>query len=390
MDANQTRFHLLLGESDWKRCTNTDGTALLDVPGSPLVWDLRGHVTRLRSRLVRYVTSAGDVKPRLGSKEGTDSDRRGAARDRFGNWYFISSDRLEVLVYSSGCRQTTHFWSTNDACQSPRPASGVFQPAKSELPPPCPPRLLSGLAITADHYLVVGVLEPQGLLVFDLHAGGPPVQLLWPKQVEFVPFDMAPRPRGGVWILDRKNARYWGLDRHFCVLNPNQALAETKPAQPDLFQPVGADVQHCSAAHHFPEGINLNDASPVAATDPIGIEALVDEKVLILDANPGRPFSQVLCFEFGVQIGQPALPDRMAESVETLPEKGFTLRAYDFAFAAEPHSSDPQKLGQLVLVAEDGNQAFGFDLRFDGAQIRLEPRRILSHAPLQRHGVGSS
>jgi phage tail-like protein len=228
--------------------------------------------------------------------------------------------------------------------------------------------------VTADHYLVVGVLEPPGLLVFDLHAGGPPTQLLWPKQVEFVPFDMAPRPRGGVWILDRKNARYWALDRHLRVLTRDQALAEVKPREPDLFQPVGEDVQHCSAALHFPEGISLNDASPIASADPIAIEALVDEKVLILDANPGQQFSQVLCFEFGTQIGDPALPDEMASLLETSAQS-FALHAYDFAFVAQSHSDDPQKLGQLTFVTADGNQAFAFDLRFDGTQVQLKPRQ---------------
>ena len=381
MDANQTRFHLLLGEPDWKRCTGTDGAALLNAAGSPLVWDAQRNVVRLRSMLMQYVASVGNVAPKLGSKTGTDSDRRGAARDRFGNWYFISADRLEIMVHSVGCRETTHFWSTNDCSQCSPPASGTFKPVASELPPPCPPRSLSGLAVTDDHYLVVGVLEPQGLLVFDLHAGGPPVQLLWPRQVEFVPFDMAARPRGGVWILDRKNSRYWALDRHFRVLTRDQWPTEIAPPQPDLFQPVAADVQHCSDARHFPEGISLDDASPVAASDPIAIEALPDGKVLILDANPGQPFSQVLVFEFGTQIGQPALPDRMAEEVEVDPEKPFTLRAYDFAFVAQNDPADSQKLGQLALAAEEGNQTFEFELRFREGQFNLEP--LLEYFPMR-------
>lgn len=383
MDANQTRFHLLLGEPDWQRCTGPglNDSSFLGVPDTPLVWDGQRNVIRLRSKLMQYVASPGNVVPRLGSKTGNDSDRRGAARDRFGNWYFISADRLEVQVYSAGCRETTHFWSTNDCSQCRPPVSGTFKPVASELPPPCPPRLLGGLAVTGDHYLVVGVLEPQGLLVFDLHAGGPPIQLLWPKQVEFAPFDMAPRPRGGVWILDRKNSRYWALDRHFRVLTRDQWMAEIKPAQPDLFQPVAADVQHCSDARHFPAGISLDDASPVAASDPIAIEALPDGKVLILDANPGQPFSQVLAFEFGTQIGPPALPDRMAEEIEVDPEKAFTLRAYDFAFVAQTDPNHPQKLGQLALAAEEGNQTFAFELRFDGNQFRLEP--LLEYFPMR-------
>jgi len=66
---------------------------------------------------------------------------------------------------------------------------------------------LSGLAITRDHYLVVGVLKPQGLLVFDLHAGGAPVQMFWPAAVDFQSFDMAAAPGGGVRGAPHRGAR---------------------------------------------------------------------------------------------------------------------------------------------------------------------------------------
>src|SRR5437762_1234910 len=128
MDANQTRFHLLLGEPDWKRCTDPRGAALLGAKRSPVSWDSPREAVQLRSRLMQYVASPGNVEPKLGSKDGMDSDRRGAARDRYGNWYFISADQLEVLVHSAGCHETTHFGSTNDCSSCPRPASSLFNP----------------------------------------------------------------------------------------------------------------------------------------------------------------------------------------------------------------------------------------------------------------------
>jgi hypothetical protein len=76
---------------------------------------------------------------------------------------------------------------------------------------------LSGLALTENHYLVVGTIDPAGLLIFDLYTGGEPRQVLWPTAVPFVPSTWS-RGGGGVWILDRTNRSYWALDRHFNVI----------------------------------------------------------------------------------------------------------------------------------------------------------------------------
>src|SRR5438477_12722420 len=136
MDANQTRFHLLLGEADWTRCTGVGGVPVFDQDQSPAVWDAKQKAVTLRPKLVQYIATKGDVKPQIGSPEGLDSDRRGAARDQFGNWYFISKDRREVQAYSSGCRETSHFWSTIDGGPRVCPPSGSgFQPVETQ--PPC-------------------------------------------------------------------------------------------------------------------------------------------------------------------------------------------------------------------------------------------------------------
>ena len=78
-------------------------------------------------------------------------------------------------------------------------------------------------------------MSPKGLLVFDLHAGGPPEQILWPATVDFRPFDMAPAPDGGLWILDRERRAYWALDCHLKVIRlappaviPAQSIAKIK------------------------------------------------------------------------------------------------------------------------------------------------------------------
>src|SRR5262249_32603317 len=120
-------------------------------------------------------------------------DRRGAGRDQFGNWYWISAANTEIRVNSVGSGITSHFWSPGDGtdCEkSLRPWE--FLPIGAS----GPPRVLglSGLAVTEHNYLVVGVVDPPGLLIFDLYSGGPPTQIQWPGNVPFRPFDIAAAP----------------------------------------------------------------------------------------------------------------------------------------------------------------------------------------------------
>lgn len=382
MDANQTRFHLLLDTSDWARCTAPDGMSIFSSPESPVSWVAERRVVTLRSELFQYVASSADTRPQLGTPDGNDSDRRGADQDRFGNWYFISPNRLEILVNSSGSRTTSHFWSTHDFQPSPDPvAGGEFGPETNPIQPK--PRELSGLAVTEDHYLVAGTLEPPGLLVFDLFAGGPPRQRLWPAGVPFSPFDMAARPGGGVWILDRAHKNYWAMDRQLRVETRDQALQQVQPPQPDLFQPTDQARVHCSKGKWFPLGLCIEDASPVSAADPVAIEALPDGSVLILDSRPGQSFCRVLRYSFGMVLGHSVGPESMAETVDPLPDRPFELHGYDFAFSPQTNPGTGQ-LGLLFFVGDSGNQAFAFRLTLVGDQIELEPQK--TYFPMRLFG----
>ena len=84
---------------------------------------------------------------------------------------------------------TSGRWSRNVALRNEL-QRGDFVPLVEEQP--TTPLKLSGLAITEDHYLVVGVTDPAGLLIFDLHTGQEPRQVLWPNGVAFAPFDSRP------------------------------------------------------------------------------------------------------------------------------------------------------------------------------------------------------
>ena len=330
MDANGTRHHLLLGHADWIRC----GWA-------GVAWDAERAEMTLKPRLFQFVAPPGAQPPDLRS-------RRGAARDRYGNWYWIAASQREILVNSAGDFRTSHYWSSADPSM-PSPLSargGDFQPLPG---PAASPLALSGLAITEDHYLVVGVTDPPGLLVFDLYATGGPRQIGWSADVPFAPFDMAPRARGGVWILDRQGRCYWELDRQLNVVA--RKPAESAPARRPDFEPVvplESDAEPVPLPRH---------AVPVAASDPIAIDALPDGSVLILDGT------LIWRYRDGHQLGEPVSTDVILELLDatTAATSDVHVIGYDFAFESQA--------SRLYIVSSTGDQAFAFTVTYDADQL---------------------
>jgi phage tail-like protein len=397
MDANGTKFHLLLGRADWERCTDEDGRGLGDPLSPPAdrdlpnaVYDERTQSLTLRPRLFLFTAAKNDRKPDL-------KDRRGAGRDRFGNWYWISADKREVLVESEGTRNISHFWSPGDDAVCARQAeSGAFHTPETEQTQAATLRTeFSGLAVTEDHYLVVGALKPAGLLIFDLHAGGPPRQMFWPESIGFAPLDMSPRPGGGVWILDRdpddstKPVRYWALDRNFNVERRDQEQATLPEGQAEDFLTLcddGVTRARRRARRTFPRGVTLDAASPIAALEAISIEAAPDGTALILDRNKGQLFSRIYHYDFARQIGEP-IP-LTAPGVTVGQTEDFNLIAHDFAFASAPQPQTLEDgdvlLGQLLVADEIGNQAFAFDLKRRSEQLILDLRT--EFAPMRLFG----
>lgn len=372
MDANGTKFHLLLGRDDWGQCTidTTSGEKplkelwglLASEPG--LFWNEERNELTLEPRLFKFIAAPKDTFPLL-------ENRRGAGRDVFGNWFWIDETSLKIRVRSIGSGQVTDFWPLEKTCSKPA-SRGGFTPLNDEVP--ATPLKLSGLAITEDHYLVIGVSEPAGLLIFDLHTGQEPRQVLWPSSVPFAPFDMAPRPGGGVYILDRSNKSYWALDRHFNVIGPEQN-GETilSEAREDDFQPLDETEVRGTQRRVFPKNFSLLQ-SPLALNDPIAIEALPDGTVLILDFDPAEIFSQIFRYRFGQQLSDQLTTETILSLIEEDEQSEFTLVGYDFAVVGN----------RLYVVAADGNQSYAFRLCLRDEKVELQP--IAEYLPMRLFG----
>jgi phage tail-like protein len=356
MDANGTRYQLLLGPDDWLSRLN-----VVVEPDGYLAWDTARSELTLQPRLYHFAVKPAQGGPSL-------DDRRGAGRDRFGNWYWIGPNRDEILINASDSGTMTHFWSATDPVGC-APSPGVFQPLEPESAPAS--LALSGLAVTEEHYLVVGMLDPAGLLVFDLHAGGTPLRLPWPAGVAFAPFDMAAAPGGGVWILDRQNASYWALDRGFRV--PTGPPPSPAPADP--FQPVeGGPVRRPQRPESI-AGVSLGDIEPVA------IEALPDGTALILTNPPGARFAEVARYDPAGRLGTPASTNVMLQVIEEVARPDFQLIAHDFAFVPASGTTDDR----IDIVSSDGEQVYTFGIALDDKkQLTVTPKP--EYLPMRRFG----
>ena len=319
MDVNGTRFHLMLGERDWTGRLE-QGSTLED---RDLEWDTQRNGVTLRADQFRFPSPSGsrDLQPQ---------DRRGAARDRFGNWFFIGPGNLDIRLLPAGAQAARAYW-PREAPTAPEP--GPFGPKAPPAPPT--PAALTGLVVTEHHYLVVGVPSLPGLLAFDLHGGGPPVPVVWPGPAgRFRPVDMAPSPWGGAWILDRApdlpgRARIWLLDRYLRVVHLGGG-SSGQPIEPQM-------------------------AAEVRALLPVSIEGLPDGSVLLLDP--------------GVAGSSAVLRFRGAERIDfPLPAGQFDRSGHDIAFL--PAAGAGESLAGRLLVADSaGNQAFAFLVSAAGDQV---------------------
>jgi len=353
MDVNGTKFHLLLTRDDWGKCVQrSDGENLgkiwrkVDdgeiVEGQEFRWDAGKNEITLERQIFKFTASQKDEKPKL-------ETRRGGACDRYGNWYWIDESGLKIKVLSNGSKNVSDFYPAEYTIFEDAGKSD-FAPVETKVEKFVE---LRGIAVTIDHFLVVGTLEPAGLLVFDLYSGGEPQRVLWREDTNFAPFDITARKCGGVFVLDRENKRFWTLDRGF------QAVTETfeEILSDDDFQPFDKTGKR----EHGNRPKAENYYSEITETiSPVAIEALPDDTVLILDSSETRDFSKIFRY-FGKRVIDTMATDVILSKFEKNnndPTTKFSLRGFDFAFI----NGDENQKDRIFIVSEEGNQAFSFNL----------------------------
>lgn len=361
MDVNDTRFHLIAAQEDWQLVQDTTPGGCGNGPCTH--WEASSGSVILRPELPLF--------PRGRQGGGLDAaNRRGAASDRFGTWYWIGHDRNTIWRAPAATTAAVPYWEQNEPATATPAGAFVSQAA-----PPAPAKL-AGLAVTAHHYLLVGILQPAGLLIFDLRAGGEPLRLQFPAGLAFEPFDIAAAADGGAWVLDRTNRRLWGMDRFFRLIPLSQPAPV--PLEPGGFAPEGSgEPVGGPSTPTPPQGL------PVPALDPVALEVLPDGSLLVLDgvAVAGTS-SRLYRFRPGPAPGTLLPPDAL-----TLPDlsaiaAGGDARpvvGYDLALAPEGD--------RLLVLEQEGNQAIAFHLSLDsgpGADLLLEPEAI--YLPLHYFG----
>ncbi len=407
MDANGSRYHALVSADDWRARVPP-----VAPPVQPrLAWSEGGALV-LRPLLFEFKAAKAGLAalPEPGP-------RGGGVFDAFGNLYALASDGLAIRIRSSGSGAMSDFWplpapdgavveglGASIAGSAAAPAAvepGAFGPVVGGSAQAAP--LLDALAVTTGHYLVALSEAAQGLLIFDLHGGGPPLFQSWP--------DM-PRPErlqalddGGLALLSAGWLHRLGPDLRPCVpadttpalfcdspLAPEPgAPAAMPPAAPPCLLDLRPALGVGSAVQAFAvlPGQRLLVLGQRAGEDALrlGLIGLDGAVLRVCDASaPTLPLGDLNGLIGAVMVpkadGGPADPPALSLRTMALETRAVARRA---------GQGGPDF--HVLLIAAGGDQAFRFAATWHAGGSAADPQVLLvglqrDYLPLRRYQGG--
>lgn len=328
MDANNTRFHFLLGREDWLQHMDENASANISVD------DKTAMLTLLPEPFV-FPGNRGESY--------VEVVKRGADRDVFGSWYWIDgSSATQIKMLGAGSREASVIIS--------------MQPADAAQ------FTFNGLALIDDTKLIASVNGPSPhLRVWDLEGDLENyTQISLPADTQAR--DLCKQPfDGSLWLLD------YNLN----AVHPPRLLK------------LAADL--CSlSVFDFPA---IEGAGTPYAGVPVAVEALPDGSILILDVvtRIRKHNSRLIRFVEGIeQLDPVSITETLApilESQRFLEEQSVTpFFARNIAVTHPAGTAETQAI--LYVVGMDGNQAFSFDLSAESGALTLRVRP--NYLPLKR------
>ena len=351
MDANGSRYHALVTQGDWTTGATPDGH-----------WDWlpddTAHTAALGQLVLRPLLFEFKASSAASLPEPTS--RAGGAFDAYGNLYSLNAEGTVIRVWSSGSGNITDFWplpAPPMAAAAPG-AFGVCAPAA-----PAAPLVMDALTVTTGHYLVVASPAAGGLLIFDLHGGGPPLPQPWPDMP--VPQALLALDDGGVALFGAGALHRLGPDLRPCV---------PRVVSPSAFSPQPAPVPPPAEP----------PCQLVLGPDAMAVAALPAGRFLVLRLQGDGLYLSVIDWAGTETVSVGPLEDLIEDvtaSSDGQPQPGVQLSRRTLA-VEWPASASDDAFNALVLAAS-GDQAFRFKSLGEG-QFELQREFI----PLRGYQAG--
>lgn len=357
MDANGSRFHALVTRDDWLLRARPDAHWAW-LPDDASEAASLGQLV-LRPLLFEFKASGAAPLPEPGP-------RAGGAFDAYGNLYALNAAGTAIRVWSSGSGQITDFWPL-PAPPSAAPAPGAFGPCAPAAD--AGPLVMDALTVTTGHYLVVASQAAQGLLIFDLHGGGPPLAQPWPAMP--APEALLALDDGGVALFAAGRLHRLGADLRPCV----PRVASASAFGPEAMSPAPAPAP--APAPSDPPGppcqLDLGPGTTAVAALPAG-------QVLVLRLQMDGLYLSVIDWAGVERASVGPLEEQLEQATADQQPTLLSTRTLAIEWLAADRFN-------VLLLAASGDQAFRFAASVSDTGVwQFELQR--DFIPLRRYQAG--